>query len=143
MSATAKKSNAKEKFTKEERAAMKARAREAKAGQANDESAVLEAIGEMEPHDRALAERFHAIVKETAPELTPRTYYGMPAYAKNGKVLCYFRNAAKFKERYAMVGFNDTANLDDGSMWPVAYALKELTDAEEARIRELVRQAAN
>jgi uncharacterized protein YdhG (YjbR/CyaY superfamily) len=143
MSVTTKKSTAKEKFTKEERAAMKARAREAKAGQPNDESAVLAAIAEMEPHDRALAERFHAIVRETAPELTPRTYYGMPAYAKNGKVLLYFRNAAKFKERYAMVGFNDTANLDDGSMWPVAYALKELTEGEEARIRALIQQAIN
>ena len=97
----------------------------------------------MTPEDRALGERIHAIVKESAPDLTPKTWYGMPAYARDGKVVCFFRNAEKFKERYAMLGFNDTANLDDGSMWPVAYALKELTDADEKKIRALVKKAVS
>ena len=131
----------KEGFTPEERAAMRARARELKAA-ADGESAVREALDAMPPQDRAIGERVHAIVRETAPELSPKTWYGMPAYAnKDGKVVCFFRNATKFKERYAMLGFNDSANLDEGSMWPIAFALKELTKADEARIAKLVKQA--
>jgi uncharacterized protein YdhG (YjbR/CyaY superfamily) len=130
-------------FTKEERAAMRARAKELKAA-TDGESAVQEALDAMTPHDRVIGERLHAIVKDAGPELTPKTWYGMPAYAnKEGKVVCFFRNAAKFKERYAMFGFNDSANLDDGSMWPVAFALKELTKADEARIAKLVKQAVS
>jgi uncharacterized protein YdhG (YjbR/CyaY superfamily) len=130
-------------FTAEEKAAMKARARELKAAE-DGESAVRAAIAEMSSHDRALAKRFHAIVKESAPGLSPKTWYGMPAYAnKDGKVVCFFRNAEKFKERYAMFGFNDSANLDKGSMWPVAFALTDLTAADEAKIRALVKKAAS
>ena len=143
MSSTAKKGKSpakQEGFSKEEKAAMRARARELKAAE-DGESAVRAAFAAMTPEDRALGERLHAIVRETAPELTPKTWYGMPAYAKDGKVLCFFRDAQKFKERYAMFGFNDNANLDDGSMWPIAFALKKLTKADEARIRELVKQA--
>jgi uncharacterized protein YdhG (YjbR/CyaY superfamily) len=102
---------------------------------------VRTALAEMAPDDRALGERIHALVKESAPDLTPKTWYGMPAYAKDGKVVCFFRNAEKFKERYAMLGFNDSAKLDDGSMWPVAYAINELTAADEAKIRTLVKKA--
>ncbi len=128
-------------FTAEEKAAMRARAKELKAA-AQGEEALLSALKEMSPDDRALGERIHAIVKETAPDLTPKTWYGMPAYAnKDGKVVLFFRNAEKFKERYAMLGFNDTANLDDGSMWPVAFALTKLTKADEARIAKLLKQA--
>ena len=128
-------------FTKEERAAMRERAKELKAA-TDGETAVQEALAKMTPDDRAIGERLHAIVKDAAPELTPKTWYGMPAYAnKEGKVVCFFRNAAKFKERYAMFGFNDSANLDDGSMWPVAFAIKKLTKADEARIAKLVKQA--
>ena len=132
----------KESFSAEERAAMRARAKELKAA-TEGESAVQAALAGMSPDDRALGERVHAIVKKTAPELTPKTWYGMPAYAdKNGKVVVFFRNAEKFKERYAMLGFQDNANLDDGSMWPVAYALtKKLTKADEATITKLVKQA--
>jgi uncharacterized protein YdhG (YjbR/CyaY superfamily) len=130
-------------FTAEEKAAMRARAKELKAA-ADGESAVREALDEMTPQDRAIGERLHSIVKKTAPELSPKTWYGMPAYAnKEGKVVCFFRNASKFKERYAMIGFNDSANLDDGSMWPVAYALKKLTKADEARIGALVKKAVS
>ncbi len=130
-------------FTKEERAAMRARAKELKTA-ADGEAAVREALAAMSPHDRAIGERLHAIVKEAAPGLSPKTWYGMPAYAnKEGKVVCFFRNAAKFKERYAMFGFNDGANLDEGSVWPVAYALKELTAADEKRIRALVKKAVS
>jgi len=129
-------------FTAEEKAAMRARARELKAA-ADGESAVFAALEEMSPHDRALGERIHAIVKESAPDLTPKTWYGMPAYARDGKVVCFFRNAEKFKERYAMLGFNDSASLDEGSMWPVAFALKELTAADEKRIRALVKKAVS
>jgi uncharacterized protein YdhG (YjbR/CyaY superfamily) len=130
-------------FTAEEKAAMRARAKELKAA-ADGESAVREALAAMTPPDRAIGERLHSIVKETAPELSPKTWYGMPAYAnKDGKVVCFFRNATKFKERYAMIGFNDSANLDDGSMWPVAYALTKLTKADEARIGELVKRAVS
>jgi uncharacterized protein YdhG (YjbR/CyaY superfamily) len=128
-------------FTDEERAAMKARARELKAGKADGEDAVRAAIAAMAPQDRAIAQRLHELIKTTAPDLSPKTWYGMPAYAKDGKVVCFFRNATKFKERYAMFGFNDTANLDDGSMWPVAFALKGLTAADEARIGALVKKA--
>jgi uncharacterized protein YdhG (YjbR/CyaY superfamily) len=130
-------------FTKEERAAMRERAKELKAA-TDGESAVQEALAKMTPDDRAIGDRLHAIVKDAAPELTPKTWYGMPAYAnKEGKVVCFFRNAAKFKERYAMFGFNDSANLDDGSMWPVAFALKKLTKADETRIAKLVKQAVS
>jgi uncharacterized protein YdhG (YjbR/CyaY superfamily) len=129
-------------FTAEEKAAMKARARELKAAE-DGETAVRAAIAAMSPHDRTIGERLHAIIKESAPDLSPKTWYGMPAYAKDGKVVCFFRNATKFKERYAMFGFNDSAKLDQGSMWPVAYALKELTAGDEAKIRALVKKAAS
>ena len=141
MSTTAKKKKS-EGFSAEEKAAMKARVKELK-NAAEGESAVLEAIKAMSPRDRALAKQFHAIVKAAAPELVPKTWYGMPAYAKDGKVVCYFRNADKFKERYAMFGFNDSAKLDDGSMWPIAFALKKLTKADAARIAKLVKQAVS
>jgi uncharacterized protein YdhG (YjbR/CyaY superfamily) len=128
-------------FTAEEKAAMKARAKELKAAE-DGETAVREALAAMEPDDRALGERIHAMITKSFPDLTPKTWYGMPAYAnKDGKTVCYFRNAAKFKERYAMFGFNDSANLDEGSMWPVAFALKELTAADEAKLRSLVKRA--
>jgi uncharacterized protein YdhG (YjbR/CyaY superfamily) len=129
-------------FTAEEKAAMKARARELKAAE-DGEAAVQAAIASMTPHDRALGERLHTIIKESAPALSPKTWYGMPAYAKDGKIICFFRNAAKFKERYAMFGFNDSANLDQGSMWPVGFALKELTAEDEAKIRKLVKKAVS
>jgi uncharacterized protein YdhG (YjbR/CyaY superfamily) len=130
-------------FSAEERDAMKARARELKAKE-DGEAAVRDAIAAMAPPDRALAKRLHQLIKATAPELTPKTWYGMPAYAaKDGKVVCFFRNATKFKERYAMFGFNDSAKLDDGSMWPVAFALTKLTAADEAKIRALVKKAVS
>jgi uncharacterized protein YdhG (YjbR/CyaY superfamily) len=133
----------KEGFSAEEKAAMRARAKELKAA-AEGEEALLSALAEMSPDDRALGERIHAIVKKNAPDLTPKTWYGMPAYAnKDGKVVFFFRNATKFKERYAMIGFNDTANLDDGSMWPVAFALTKLSKADEARIGKLLEQAVS
>ena len=137
----AKTSGEKEGFTAEEKAAMRARARELKAG-AEGESAVQAAIAAMSPQDRAIAGRVHELVKATAPGLTPKTWYGMPAYARDGKVVCYFRDAGKFKERYAMLGFNDAAKLDQGSMWPVAFAVTTLTAADEAKIRALVKKAA-
>ena len=127
-------------FSAEEKAAMKARARELKA-KTDGETAVQDAIAEMSPQDRAIAKRLHELIKAAAPELTPKTWYGMPASAKDGKVVCFFRDAGKFKERYAMLGFNDSAKLDAGSMWPVAYAIKELTAADEAKIRTLVKKA--
>ena len=138
-------------FTDEERAAMKERARELKAdarrgaggGSADGETDLLAKIAEMHESDRAMAERLHAIVKASAPELAPRTWYGMPAYAKDGNVVCYFKPAQKFKTRYATLGFSDKANLDDGAMWPVAFALTELTAADEARIRALVKKAVS
>jgi uncharacterized protein YdhG (YjbR/CyaY superfamily) len=140
-------------FTDEERAAMKERAQELKADarrgsrskkdEADGESAVLAKIAEMPESDRAMAERLHAIIKASAPALSPKTWYGMPAYAKDGKVVCYFQSAHKFKSRYATFGFNDSANLDEGSMWPTSFALKELTDAEEAKIVALVKKAVN
>jgi hypothetical protein len=133
----------KEGFTAEEKAAMRARARELKAAE-DGESAVRAALAAMSPHDRAIGKRLHALIKESAPGLSPKTWYGMPAYAnKDGKVVCFFRNAGKFKERYAMFGFNDSANLDKGAMWPVAFALKELAAADEARIRALVKKAVS
>jgi len=131
----------KESFSAEEKAAMRARARELKAA-AQGEEAIDAALAEMTPSDRALGKKIHAIVKETAPGLTPKTWYGMPAYAnKDGKVVVFFRDAGKFKERYAMLGFNDSASLDDGSMWPIAYALTKLTAADERKIRALVKKA--
>ena len=129
-------------FTDDERAAMKERARELKS-EGDGESDVLAKIAEMPDDDRAMAERLHAVIKRTAPDLTPRTWYGMPAYAKGGKVVCFFQSAQKFKSRYATLGFSDKASLDDGSMWPTSFALKELTAAEEARIEELVKRAAS
>jgi len=133
----------KEGFTAEEKAAMRARAKELKAA-AEGEEAVLAALKEMSRDDRALGERVHALVKKSAPDLTPKTWYGMPAYAnRDGKVVLFFRNAEKFKERYAMLGFNDSANLDDGSMWPVAFALTTLSKADEAKIAKLIKQAAS
>jgi hypothetical protein len=131
----------KEGFSAEEKAAMRARAKELKAT-ADGESAVRDALAAMTPDDRTIGKRLHALVKEAAPELMPKTWYGMPAYAnKEGKVVCFFRDAAKFKERYAMFGFNDSAKLDDGSMWPVAFALKKLTAADEKKLAALVKKA--
>jgi uncharacterized protein YdhG (YjbR/CyaY superfamily) len=130
-------------FTDEERAAMKERAQElkAEARNADGESAVLAKIAEMPEPDRAMAKRLHEIVKASAPGLSPKTWYGMPAYAKDGKVVCYFQNAAKFKSRYSTFGFNDAANLDEGAMWPTSFALMELTATEEAKISALVKKA--
>jgi uncharacterized protein YdhG (YjbR/CyaY superfamily) len=138
-------------FSDEERAAMKDHARELKAAarrgpvtdRAEAESEVLAKIAEMPEADRALGERVHAIVTASAPSLTPRLWYGMPAYARNGKVVCFFQSAAKFKSRYATLGFSDQANLDDGAMWPTGFALTRLTAADEARIGALVRQAVS
>jgi uncharacterized protein YdhG (YjbR/CyaY superfamily) len=137
---SAKSTDKKEGFTAEEKAAMRARARELK-DKTDGESAVRAAIAAMSPPDRAIAKRLHELIKATAPDLSPKTWYGMPAYAKGGKVVCFFRDAGKFKERYAMFGFNDTAKLDEGSMWPVAFALTKLTAADEARIGALVKKA--
>jgi uncharacterized protein YdhG (YjbR/CyaY superfamily) len=131
----------KEGFTAEEKAAMKARARELKANE-DGESAVRAAIAKMSPQDRTIAKRLHELVRATAPDLTPKTWYGMPAYAnKDGKVVCFFRDAGKFKDRYATFGFNDAAKLDEGSMWPTAFALTKLTAADETKIRALVKKA--
>jgi uncharacterized protein YdhG (YjbR/CyaY superfamily) len=125
-------------------AAKKAAARPGpRADKAGGESAVLATIAAMPEPDRALGERLHAIIKANAPTLSPKTWYGMPAYAKNGKVICYFRDAGKFKERYSMLGFNEAANLDDGSMWPIAYALPKLTKADETKIAKLVKKAVS
>jgi len=142
MSPTKTKKNAG--FSAEEKAAMRARAKELKEA-AEGEEAIQAALAKMTPKDRALGKRIHAIVKKTAPGLTPKTWYGMPSYAnKDGKVVVFFRDAAKFKERYAMLGFQDNANLDEGSMWPVAYALTtKLTKADEAKITKLVKQAVS
>jgi uncharacterized protein YdhG (YjbR/CyaY superfamily) len=138
MSSATKKSTG---FSKEEQAAMRARARELKAAE-DGETAVRAALDAMSPSDRAIGERIHAIVKKSAPDLTPKTWYGMPAYAnKDGKVVCFFRDAAKFKERYAQFGFNETAKLDEGSMWPITFALPKLTAADEKRIAALVEKA--
>jgi uncharacterized protein YdhG (YjbR/CyaY superfamily) len=137
---SAKSTNRKEGFTAEEKAAMRARARELK-DKTDGETAVRAAIAGMSPQDRAIAKRLHELIKATAPDLSPKTWYGMPAYAKDGKVVCFFRNAGKFKERYAMFGFNDSAKLDQGSMWPIAFALTKLTAADEAKIGALVKKA--
>jgi uncharacterized protein YdhG (YjbR/CyaY superfamily) len=133
------------KFTAEERAAMRERAKELKAAskKADGEKDVLAKIAEMPKADRVMAERIHAIVKKTAPELVPRTWYGMPAYTKDDKVVCFFKAAAKFKSRYATLGFSDNANLDDGAMWPTDFALKELTTAGEKKIAALVKRAVS
>jgi len=132
-------------FSAEERAAMKERARElkAEAEKADGESALLAKIAEMKGNDRAMAKRLHAIVKANAPDLTPKTWYGMPAYARDGKVVCFFKSADKFNSRYATFGFEEAANLDDGAMWPTSFALKKLTAADEARIAALVKKAAS
>ncbi len=136
-------------FTDEEKAAMKARAQELKAearadkDKAAGESAVLAAIAAMQEPDRAMAKRLHAIIKASAPALSPKTWYGMPAYAKDGKVVCFFQSAQKFNTRYATLGFSDAANLDKDALWPVAFALKELTAAEEAKIGALVKKAVS
>jgi uncharacterized protein YdhG (YjbR/CyaY superfamily) len=138
-------------FTDEERAAMRERAQELKAaarrspraGKADGESDVLAKIAEMREPDRTMAERLHAIIKASAPALSPRTWYGMPAYAKDGKVVCFFQSSQKFKTRYATFGFSDKANLDKGALWPTAFALKELTAAEEAKIAALVKKAVS
>ncbi|NEB04072.1 DUF1801 domain-containing protein [Streptomyces sp. SID13726] len=140
-----------ETFTDEERAAMKERAKEVRASArrgsradkaAADEAAVVEKIAEMQDADREMAERIHALVRASAPELAPKLWYGMPAYAKDGKVVCFFQSAQKFNARYATFGFNDIARLDEGTMWPTAFALTRLTGADEARIGELVKRAA-
>jgi uncharacterized protein YdhG (YjbR/CyaY superfamily) len=130
-------------FTAEERAAMRERVRELKAQSSKEqgERAVLEKIAAMQPSDRVMAKRIHAIMKATAPNLTPRTWYGMPAYSKDERIICFFRDAAKFKTRYATLGFSDEANLDEGHMWPTDFALKNLTAAEEERIVALVKKA--
>jgi uncharacterized protein YdhG (YjbR/CyaY superfamily) len=140
-------------FTEEERGAMKDRAQElkaearrprsSKAAKADGEAEVLAKIAEMPDQDRVLAERLHAVIKASTPELTPRLWYGMPAYAKDGKVLCFFQNSQKFKTRYATLGFSDEANLDDGTMWPTSYALTKVTKADEAAIGALVKQAVS
>ncbi|HEX6560257.1 MAG TPA: DUF1801 domain-containing protein [Longimicrobiales bacterium] len=138
-------------FTEEERDAMKQRAQELKAearrgqraDQADGESEVLAKIAEMPEPDRAMAERLHAIIKSVAPALSPKTWYGMPAYAKDGKVVCFFQSAQKFKSRYATFGFSDTANLDEGAIWPTSFALKKLTAVEEAKISALVKKAVS
>ena len=138
-------------FTDEERSAMKDRARELKAagrrgpgaGKADGEREVLAKIAEMQEPDRIMGERLHALIKASAPDLTPRLWYGMPAYAKDGKLVCHFQPAQKFKTRYPTLSFSDAANLDEGAMWPVSYALAELTAAEEARIGALVRKAVS
>jgi uncharacterized protein YdhG (YjbR/CyaY superfamily) len=138
--ATSKKSKG---FTAEERAAMKERSRELKAekDKAAGEAAVLDKIAEMQESDRDMATRLHAIITDSAPDLSPRTWYGMPAYAKDGKVVCFFQSAQKFKTRYATFGFSDEANIDEGAMWPTSFALKQLTAAEEKKIAALVKKA--
>jgi uncharacterized protein YdhG (YjbR/CyaY superfamily) len=136
-------------FTDDERAAMKERAKELKAearankNKAEGESDVLAKIAEMPEPERAMAKRLHEIIKASAPVLSPKTWYGMPAYAKDGKIVCFFQSAQKFNSRYATFGFNDTANLDEGAMWPTSFALKELTATEEARIAALVKKAVS
>ncbi len=130
-------------FRDEERAAMRERVQELKADKADGERDVLAKIAEMSAPDRAMAERLHAIIKASAPALSPKTWYGMPAYAKDSQVVCFFQSAEKFKTRYATLGFSDKANLDDGGLWPIAFALKELTAAEEAKIAALVKKAVS
>jgi uncharacterized protein YdhG (YjbR/CyaY superfamily) len=151
MSDTQKSGKTYEGFTDEERAAMKERGQELKAAarrgkradKADEEGAVLAKLAEMPEPDRVMGQRLHAIITANAPALSPKLWYGMPAYAKGGKVVCFFQSAAKFNSRYATFGFNDTANLDDGAMWPTAFALTQLTPADEARIAALVKQAVS
>jgi hypothetical protein len=145
MADTAKSGKTRQGFTDEERSAMKDRAKELKAaeGKAEGERAVLEKIAEMAEPDRAMGERLHAVITASAPDLSPRLWYGQPAYAKDGKVLCFFQPAQKFKTRYATLGFSDEANLDDGAMWPTSFALTELTTADEKRIGALVKKAVS
>ena len=133
------------KFTAEERAAMKERARELKAAQNREEGerALLAKIAEMPGPDRSMAERLHAVITKSAPTLWPKTWYGMPAYAKDDRIVCFFKSADKFKSRYATFGFEEAANIDDGAMWPTSFALKKLTAGEEARIGELVKRAVS
>src|SRR5918996_6010400 len=142
---TTAKGKASKALSAEERAALKETVEERRAAArgANDESAVLAKIAEMPGPDRAMAKRLHELIKASAPSLSPKTWYGMPAYAKDGKVVCYFTAASKFKERYATFGFSDDANLDDGNMWPTSFALKRLTPAEEAKIGKLVKKAVH
>jgi uncharacterized protein YdhG (YjbR/CyaY superfamily) len=146
---TTKKAKTSKGFTDEERAAMRNRAQELKAearankDRAEGESAALAAIAAMQEPDRSMAERLHAIIKDSAPVISPKTWYGMPAYAKDGKVVCFFQCAQKFNTRYATLGFSDAANLDEGALWPVYFALKELTTAEEAKIAALVKKAVS
>lgn len=151
MTSTRRTTKKTETFTDEERAAMKERAQEVKASArrgsradkaAEDEAAVVAKIAEMQDSDRVMAERIHAVVKASVPGLAPKLWYGMPAYAKDGKVVCFFQSAQKFNARYATFGFNDKAELDEGTMWPTAFALTQLTAADEARIGELVKRAA-
>ncbi|MFI0514964.1 uncharacterized protein YdhG (YjbR/CyaY superfamily) [Streptomyces canus] len=151
MTSTRRTTKKTETFTDEERAAMKERAQEVKASArrgsradkaAEDEAAVVAKIAEMQDSDRVMAERIHAVVKASAPDLAPKLWYGMPAYAKDGKVVCFFQSAQKFNARYATFGFNDKAELDEGTMWPTAFALTKLTTEDEARIGELVKRAA-
>ena len=132
-------------FTPEERAAMKERAKElkAEAAKADGEKALLEKVAEMKGTDKAMAKRLHAIITAAAPALSPKTWYGMPAYAKDDKIVCFFKSAEKFKSRYATFGFEEAANLDDGAMWPTSYALTKLTPGDEAKIRALVKKAAS
>lgn len=137
------KSKTSPRFTDEERAAITERARELKAAPGDGESEVLAKIAEMQPSDRTMAERLHALIKTCAPQLAPRTWYGMPAYTKDGKVVCYFKSAQKFGTRYATLGFSDKANLDEGDMWPTEFALPKLTVAAETRIRALVKSAVS
>jgi len=140
---SSKKSDDKSGFTAEEKAAMRERAKETRrSGKVDAEAEVLAKIAELGDDDRAMAERIHEIVTANAPELSPKTWYGMPGYARDGKVVCFFQGASKFKTRYATLGFNDSANLDDGGMWPVAFALDKLTSKEEAKIIALVKKAA-
>lgn len=139
----AKKPSSTKTWTAEERAAMKERVKELKTGKGDGESEVLAKIAAMKEPDRSMAKRLHALVKASAPGLSPKTWYGMPAYAKGDKVVCFFQDAHKFKSRYATFGFSDKANLDKGNMWPVAYALKELTAADEKMISDLVKKAAS
>ena len=147
--AAAKKAPSATGFSEAERAAMKDRAQELKAAgragrkKSEDADALLAKIAEMQPSDRVLAERIHAVITSVAPELAPKTWYGMPAYARDGKVVCFFQPAARFGTRYATLGFNDPANLDDGTMWPTAYAVTDLSAADVTRIEELVRRAVS
>jgi uncharacterized protein YdhG (YjbR/CyaY superfamily) len=142
---SAKRTTATKGFTADERAAMKERAQElkAEAAKADGESALLAKIAEMRGSDRTMAKRIHSIVTASAPDLSPKTWYGMPAYAKDGKIVCFFQSAEKFKSRYATFGFSDEANLDEGAMWPTSFALKEMTAADEAKIGKLVKKAVS